>query len=179
MPVITAKEPMGFCSCGLQIEPGESILPRASGAIHVGCPERKTATGPSAQTESSGFLFDDPVQAATERVKERVGAASLAVHGATYSERRDKERLTKHLLAVFGLMKDSRWRSTASVAQAVGCQETTAHARMRQLRAIGHGVPKRWVKGEDGASGHFEYALVVNRSLVSDEWESQHGSRAA
>jgi hypothetical protein len=179
MSAVIAKTAMGFCSCGLQIEPGEQVLPRSSGAIHVGCPERTMDAGPTVQTESSGFLFDDPVQAEGERVKERVGAASLAIHGATYSGKQDKERLTRHLLAVFELMKDGQYRTTAEVASEVDCLETTAHARIRQLRSIGHQVPKRWIKGEDGASGHFEYALIVNRSLMGDEWESQHGSRAA
>lgn len=167
MSAVIAKTAMGICSCGLPIDIGEYVLLRPGGAIHANCPERATsAENECAATEASGFLFNDPVQAEGERVKERVGAASLAIHGATYSERHDKERLTKHLLAVFDLMKDSRWRSTASVAEAVGCQETTAHARMRQLRAIGHGVPKRWVKGVDGANGYFEYSLIVNRSLM-------------
>jgi hypothetical protein len=180
MSAVIAKEPMGVCcGCGLPVEADEYILLRPGGAIHVGCPERATAAGPTIQTESSGFLFDDPVRAEHERAKEKIGATRIVVHGDTYSERRDKERLTKHLLAVFALMKDGQYRDTELIATCIHAGPTTVQARLRQLRAIGHSVPKRWVKGINGANGHFEYALIVNRSLMSNEWEGQCGSRAA
>lgn len=175
-----AKSDSNLCpGCGTRCEKGEWITTDDGVDCHTGCTPREVRSSAATQTQTPGFLFDDPVQAESERAKEKVGAVSLAIHGATYSGSQDRERLTKHLLAVFELMKDGEFRATVDVADEVGCLETTAHARIRQLRSIGHRVPKRWVKGECGASGHYEYALEVNRSLVSDGWEKQDGYRAA
>jgi len=178
MSAVTARTSMGFCPCGLLIEAGEQVLMRPTGAVHLGC-ERLTAQPPELpEFQLTPLLFEDPERAEDEETKATVGATRLPIHGETYSERRDRKRITRHLVAVFLLMRSGRYWTTAEIARAVGCSETTAAARCRQLRSIGHSVSKRWVKGDGGEPGYYEYRLEVNRALVGD-LENQHDSRAA
>ena len=71
----------------------------------------------------------------------------------------DTPRLTKHLLKVKEIMSDGRWHTAAEVARTVGCAETGASARIRDLRkpwAGGHNIEKRRVAPD---SGLYEYRL--------------------
>lgn len=172
-----ANKTLGYCmGCSILIEQGDWYDPATR--THTGCRVMDLPEAPDFAL-TSPLLFDDPIRAEDERAKEKVGAVNLAIHGPTYNKNLDKRRITKHLLAIFDLMEDREYRSTAEIATAVECAETTAAARIRQLRAMGHDVPKRWVKGGEGAPGHWEYALIVNRSLLGGVWEINDESRAA
>lgn len=160
MSAVIAKTAMGFCSCGVRIEAGEMVRVTNGNATHAGCQPRQTENKSRVtETRSSGFLFADPERAETQTVKETVGTTRVVFHGATYDRPRDKARLTKHLITVLNVMRDGEYRTTVEIAEAANCLETTAHARLRQLRASGYRVPKRHEKDSNGR-GVFKYAVL-------------------
>lgn len=54
--------------------------------------------------------------------------------GATYEPEHDQARLTGHLKAVYEYLASHDWVTIAELAQAVGCSEAGASARIRDLR---------------------------------------------
>ena len=54
--------------------------------------------------------------------------------GKTYSPELDHDRLDSALAKVYRLMLDGQWRTIAKIAEAVGCSETGASARLRDFR---------------------------------------------
>lgn len=167
MSALTAKEPMGFCSCGLQIEPGETVLVGRSGAVHIGCPERTAAASPTVQTESSGFLFDDGERAIVEKAKETIGVNHISFDGASVLGI-DTPRLAGQLARVYELMRDQKYRTLEQIASLTGCLETSAGARLRDFRKRrfgSHTVTSRLVANSPGV---YEYRLIVNKEKETD-----------
>lgn len=81
--------------------------------------------------------------------------------GATYEPERDRERLTRELDRVRGLMEDGEWRTLAAIAEATGAPEASVSARLRDLRKQRHGsriVERRYV-----SDGLWEYRLGGRR----------------
>ena len=60
--------------------------------------------------------------------------------GYTYDPEQDRERLCGQMEEVVLLMSDGEWRTLADVKKSVGCRETAASARLRDIRKI-------WGKG--------------------------------
>lgn len=168
MSAVVAKEAMGFCSCGAQIEPGEQILIRSDGAIHVGCPERvSNSANQTTVTESSGFLFGDAELATIEQAKEVIGVNRISFDGATVLGI-DTPRLAGQLARVYTLMTDGKYRTLEQIANASGCLETSASARLRDLRKSrfgSHTVVSRQVASSPGV---YEYQLIVNEKRKID-----------
>lgn len=158
---------MGFCSCGLPVDTGEYVLLRPGGAIHVGCPERTAATGPTTQTEASGFLFDDGERAIVEKAKETIGVNHIRFDGASVLGI-DTPRLAGQLARVFELMRDGQYRTLTQIASATECLETSASARLRDFRKPkfgSHSVIQRQV---EGSALLYEYRLIVNEKKETD-----------
>jgi hypothetical protein len=166
MPVAIAKEPMNFCTCGIQIEPGEQIFPRSGGAIHVGCPERR-ANSENAVTESSGFLFGNAELLAIENTKDTLGVKHVSFDGATVLQI-DTTRLATQLAKVFELMRDGKYRTLAQVASDAGCLETSASARLRDLRKRRFGSHEVVSRQLAGSPLVFEYRLIINEQKEID-----------
>jgi len=83
--------------------------------------------------------------------------------GATYDPEFDEERLRTQLIRVFGLMRDSKWRTLAEVSRTTGDPQASISARLRDLRKEkfgGHTVNRR-SRGER-KRGLFEYQLILN-----------------
>lgn len=169
MALKLASTTEGHCAaCSIPIEQGDWFDPATR--THVGCRDVRPSSKPSEfQLTSSGLLFPDAKLSEVESLRAAVGAVDITPRGKTYSETHDKTRLIKHLFAVFETMKDGRFRSISVIAEQSGCGECSAAARARQLRALGHDLQKRWVKGESGERGYYEYRLVVNGDLIAHE----------
>ena len=107
------------------------------------------------------------------RCKGRVGADCLRCHGSglepkvsvprfdgeTFDPQRDGPRLTGALEAVRDRMADGRWYTLRELAQAAGCSEAAASARLRDLRKAkfgGYTVEREHVGG-----GLWRYRLVT------------------
>lgn len=152
---------MGICSCGLPVDAGEYVLLRPGGDIHVGCPERTTATGPTAQSEPSGFLFDNM------NAKKPVGIKHVSFDGTDVLGI-DTPKLAGQLARVFELMRDGKFRSLATIASETGCLETSASSRLRDFRKArfgGHTVVSRQLAGSQGTH---EYRLIVREQNQRD-----------
>lgn len=54
--------------------------------------------------------------------------------GVTFNPAEDRDRLDGQMDAVWRLMRDGNWRSTKEIAEAVGCPDASASARLRDLR---------------------------------------------
>lgn len=168
MSAAIAKTSMGFCSCGLQIEPNEQILMRPEGAIHVGCPERTCAAGPMApQTESSGFLFSDMERAIVDDAKETIGIKHVSFDGASVLGI-DTPRLSAQLAKVFNLMRDSRYRTLSEIAAVVGCLETSASARLRDFRKARFGSHTVISRRVANLADVYEYRLILREKAGSE-----------
>ena len=59
----------------------------------------------------------------------------------------DIPRLERQLEKVAGLMSDGQWRTLEQIAMATGAPESSASARLRDLRAAGNKVERRRVNG--------------------------------
>ena len=161
MSAVIAKTAMGLCSCGSQIEQGEYVLLRNDGAIHVGCPERTAAASQTTPMESSGFLFGGDELATIEHAKEVVGVNHISFDGATVLGI-DTRRLAGQLAKVYGLMKDGRFRTLSQIASVAGCLETSASARLRDLRKARFGNHSVVSHRVEGTTALYEYRLVAN-----------------
>lgn len=82
--------------------------------------------------------------------------------GSTYQHGRDSGRLGDQMLAVFDLMKDGQERTLQEISRAVGAPESSASARLRDLRKPrfgGYCVERRHVH-----RGSFLYRLIVRET---------------
>lgn len=87
-------------------------------------------------------------------------ARGEAFDGSTYQSDRDYTRLNGQLLAVFELMKDSRWRTLADISGQIAGSEASLSARLRDLRKSKYG--SHVVKRERIEGGLFKYKLVIS-----------------
>jgi hypothetical protein len=76
--------------------------------------------------------------------------------GQTYVKEYDLDRLAEQTRAVASLMKDGQRRTLREIADKVGCLETSASARLRQLRNEYGWTVNRARRG-DPKKGLFEY----------------------
>ena len=167
MTAILAKTSMGICTCGAAIEAGEAYYPRQAGAVHVGCPERQTAVSQSTVTETSGFLFSEMETATIEDAKATLGVSHISFDGPTAMQI-DTARLAGQLARVYTLMSDGRFRTLSAIAEAAGCMEQSASARLRDLRKKkfgGHQIIPRRLSVEPLV---YEYQLVPNTAKEPD-----------
>jgi hypothetical protein len=165
-----ADNDLGACAgCGVGIDAGEWYMPRSEGATHVTCTPRAPATLQPAP-EASMFLFADPEREVIENAKASVNATRIAFDGVSAIPI-DTPRLAGQLGSVYSLMRDGRFRSLSAIAESVGGLETSAGARLRDLRKERNGshiVELRYV-----GNGVHEYRLILNRRDIED------GQRAA
>lgn len=78
-------------------------------------------------------------------------------NGDDYQPERDKERLRGQILRVWSEIKDGRWRTLRSIADATGDPEASVSAQLRHLRKPRFGsneIEKRYVR-----NGLYEYRL--------------------
>ena len=85
-------------------------------------------------------------------------AKERAFDGATYDPRRDYERLSGQLKAVFDVMKDGRWRTLKELAAAVEGSEAALSARLRDLRKDKYGA--HTIEREHIERGLYRYRMV-------------------
>lgn len=83
--------------------------------------------------------------------------------GSTYSRPLDGGRLQTALGRVYRLMSDGQERTLADIAQAVGCSEAGASARLRDLRKPGfrERYPNAGVSSRRRAGGTWVYRMHV------------------
>lgn len=82
-----------------------------------------------------------------------------AFDGATYIPKRDYERLSGQLKAVFDVMKDGRWRTLKELGAAVEGSEAAISARLRDLRKDKYGAHE--VQREHIEGGIWRYRVRV------------------
>ena len=96
---------------------------------------------------------------------------AFAFDGETYEPEFDFDRLKGQLQRVFALMQDGRWRSLGHIATACNCSESSASARLRDLRKDkfgGHQVERIRSRENDGL---FLYRLVIRVPGAEDAEE--------
>jgi hypothetical protein len=161
-----ARTVMGDCAgCGLRIEEGEYFASQDGLLVHHGCSSKGSMTGAAPQVGM--FLFDDTQLAAIEKAKEVVGVNQVSFDGATVLGI-DSPRLAGQLAKVYELMKDGQYRTLAQIASAAGCLETSASARLRDLRKArfgNHAVESRRV---EGTTALYEYRLIISQVRERD-----------
>lgn len=187
MRPIEAKNDLGPCGgCGVNMDRGEWVVFYSAGTTHAGCIPRGAAKAIQTQTQSSGLLFDDGDLGTVEKVKEGLqtfGCANrVAVRSRSFSNIPsvclkhqsfdgasvlgiDTPRLAGQLAKVFELMRDGRFRTLTQIAEATGCLETSAGARLRDLRKFrfgAHNVLSRQALGSP--PGVREYRLITNEA---------------
>lgn len=166
-----ADEPMGFCAgCGIALDVGDWIAIRGGEACHAKtCSPRPRAVTPPAP-EPMMLLFADPDLDVIEQAKATIGASRIAFDGQS-ARPVDLPRLAGQIRSVFDLMKDEQFRTLATIAKKVGGLETSAGARLRDLRKARNGSHK--VESRYVGDGVHEYRLILNRR------EHEDGRRAA
>jgi hypothetical protein len=150
------------------MEAGEWVSTEGSQKIHTGCLSRRTENRVISHDETSGFLFSETAQEVIDKAKETLGVRQIAFDGLTAMQI-DIPRLAGQLVKVFELMSDGKFRTLTQIANATGCLETSAGARLRDLRKArfgSHTVISRQVKG---AALVYEYRLIVNERKEVDE----------
>lgn len=84
--------------------------------------------------------------------------------GTTYEKQHDEKRLQNALVKVLGVMMDSRWRTLGEISRSTGVPESSASARLRDLRKerFGGFVVERRAR-DKRIKGIFEYRVLVNQ----------------
>jgi hypothetical protein len=162
----------GLCpGCGTRCEKGEWITTGDDGVeCHTGCKSWRgsgNVTKPDDYPQS-GFLFSNSDQAVIEHAKEVLNVKTIGFDG-TSALQVDTPRLALQMARVFKLMKDGKYRTLRQVADATGCLETSASARLRDLRK-----PKFGSHSVDARRAYcpglvYEYKLTLNEERLSNE----------
>jgi hypothetical protein len=103
-----------------------------------------------------------------ERAKETLGIKHISFDGAS-ALGVDVPRLAGQLATIFDLMRDGEFRTLAQISSTAGCLETSASARLRDLRKArfgSHIVLSRYLSNSPGV---YEYQLVLNQRKEFDE----------
>lgn len=173
MNIKIARTPMGSCAgCTLPIDEGEYYVPQGGALVHTACAGKRPAMA-SPTAEVGMFLFDAQQLAVIDNAKKVVGARTISFDGASVLAI-DRPRLAGQIAKVYELMKDGRYRTLEQIANAAECLETSASARLRDLRKArfgNHAVESRRV---EGPTALYEYRLIVNQVKERD-----HGRQAA
>lgn len=162
MQAVEAKNDLGLCGgCGARIEAGEWVTFHNSEPTHAGCFPRGSVVAESVQGMASGYLFGDATEEVTiDRAREVLSINHVSFDGATVLGI-DTPRLAGQLAKVYTLMSDGRFRTLAQIAVVAGCLETSASARLRDLRKTkfgGHQVISRQLANSPGTH---EYKLIL------------------
>lgn len=141
--IAVARTSMGFCACGLEIAPGEQYRTLGATAVHIGCEgkARSTDTGPNLFTLTAA---PDPEPKPTR------------VFEPTYLETAND---APQLRRTFDLMRSGKPWTLETLARELGCLETSAGARIRDLRKREHGGHAISCKAR--ADGVREYRMIV------------------
>ncbi len=86
-----------------------------------------------------------------------------SLDGATFDPAVDGPRLGRQLATAFAVMSDGHWRTLRQIAEAVGCSETSASARLRDFRKPrfgGHQVDRHRAAG-----GVWLYRLILHGKI--------------
>lgn len=83
----------------------------------------------------------------------------LNFDGETFNRKRDGPRLTSQFYRVLVLMRDYRWRTLREIADAIGCPEASASARLRDFRKDRFGAYHVQRRIREGHQGLWEYRL--------------------
>lgn len=170
MKTITARNDLGFCGCGcgIRIEDGEQAVIVAGAAMRFECYSRGKSAARLDHWRQD-FLFSDAQHEVVERAREAVtGASSITFDGVTILPV-DVPRLANQIGKVFELMRDGRYRTLDQIAVKCDCLQTSAGARLRDLRKPrfgSHDVVSRRVA--DSEEVLYEYKLIVNETGVCD-----------
>lgn len=153
----------GICpGCGTRCEKGEWVTTGDDGVdSHTGCKSWRGNVTKKNDYPQSGFLFSSSDETIIEHAKEALNVKAINFDGPSCMQV-DVPRLSIQLVRVFELMKDSRYRTLRDIANATGCLETSASARLRDLRKPkfgGHSVDARRAEGPGLI---YEYRLLVN-----------------
>lgn len=174
MKPIIAGEGLGFCVCGSHVEPGESIVMVKGRAAHVGCQKKAVQQVADQQMGlwRTDFLFDETQLEALQRAEEVTGADHVRFDGETVRAI-DIPRLAGQIAKVFELMRDGKYRTLTEIAKATGSMETSASARLRDLRKErfgAHTVVSRQVSTNPLV---FEYRLILNNGPATENHEQR------
>lgn len=89
--------------------------------------------------------------------------ASPSTFGPAYSVDVDGKRIGLQMKRIYGLMRDTKWRTLGEISSATGDSEASISAQLRHLRKAkfgGHTVNKRH-RGL-ASYGFWEYQLLTN-----------------
>ena len=154
--ISTARTSQGFCACGLEISPGEQFRTLGGIAVHVGC------EGRAARAETVPTLFaltttvPDPEPNQPRRVFAPVRLDDV--------RQLNPPRLVGQLRRTYDLMSDGQWRTLTDIATRLGALETSAGARLRDLRKREHGGHMVLCRLRDDGSGVREYRLILDKA---------------
>jgi hypothetical protein len=167
-----ATKDLGNCAgCGTRVEVGEWFDPdRGAGIRHTGCKSWRgsgNVTRPNDYPQS-GFLFSNSDEVVIEHAKEVLNLKSISFDGPTAMQI-DVPRLSLQLTRVFELMKDAKYRTLREIANLTGCLETSASARLRDLRKPKFGSHAVDARRAECAGLVYEYRLLVNQEKETDE----------
>jgi hypothetical protein len=163
MSLKLAKMAVGFCAgCGVLIDGGEYYSAESAGVRHPTCNIVRGLTSPAQAPTPLPF----PSHKSTREQSQRIGSGLLNFAGDTFDSSRDGARLSAQMGRVAGLMRDGGWRTLTQIATATECLETSAGARLRDLRKQefgGHQVFRRFV------GGRHEYKVIFRGNISTDE----------
>jgi len=163
-----AQTDLGLCpACSLRVEAGEWASREGGETIHTGCLSWRSENRVLTHSESGGFLFSESEDAAIERAKEVLGVDRMVFDGPSAMQI-DVPRLAGQLVRVFELMKDGKHRTLSQIASASGCLETSASARLRDLRKAKFGGHEVVSRHSADLPGVFEYQLLLNKKKETD-----------
>lgn len=169
-----ANSDLGNCpSCGIPMEKGEWVSSDSGVTRHTGCLSWRGSGVDVKETTASiqsGFLFAINDQTIIDHAKETLNVKAINFDGASCLQV-DAPRLALQLTRVFELMKDAKYRTLREIANATGCLETSASARLRDLRKPkfgGHSVDARRA---EGAGLIYEYRLTLNEERETETHE--------
>jgi hypothetical protein len=137
---------------------------------HTGCSSWR-GSGVESKADDypqSGFLFSNSDEAVIDHAKEVMGLKSISFDGPTAMQI-DVPRLSLQLVRVFELMKDAKYRTLREVADLTGCLETSASARLRDLRKPKFGGHTVEARRADCPGLVYEYRVLINREKLADE----------
>ncbi len=84
---------------------------------------------------------------------------TVPMHGSTFTEKFDGERLRGQLFEIWKFMKDGSWRTLKEIEIATGAPQSSASAQLRNLRKVNITVEKR-PRG-DRLHGLWEYRVIA------------------
>ena len=160
MIVLIAKTPMGVCPCGLPVEPLEAYSKIGGTAVHVGCEDK------AQRAETAPTLF--ALTPAAPDPEPKKPARTFTPVSLDAGQQANAPRLMGQLGRTYDLMSDGKWRTLTEIAVQLGALETSAGARLRDLRKPAHGGHLVLCQLRADGSGEREYRLVSQTSGVVD-----------